>query len=94
MLENAVGEEVFRKSVTNYLNKYKYSNAVTKNLLDEIQAIVGKDYDVIDFMDTWTVQMGFPVLDVVKNGDVYKLTQKRFLANPDKAINATESKFK
>lgn len=34
-------------------------------------------------MQTWTEQMGLPVVEVVKNGNVCKLTQKRFLANQD-----------
>lgn len=34
-------------------------------------------------MQTWTEQMGFPVVNVVKEGNTYKLTQKRFLANAD-----------
>lgn len=40
MLENTVGAENFRTGVTNYLNKYRYGNAVTQNFLHEIQAVV------------------------------------------------------
>lgn len=44
MLAEYVGEETFQKSVTNYLNKHKYGNAVTEDLLNEIEAIDdGKD---------------------------------------------------
>lgn len=34
-------------------------------------------------MQTWTEQMGVPVVNVEKDGNTYKLTQKRFLANQD-----------
>lgn len=40
MLEDTVGAENFRTGVTNYLNKYRYGNAVTQNFLQEIQAVV------------------------------------------------------
>ena len=35
-------------------------------------------------MRTWTEQMGFPVVEIEKLSDnEYKLTQKRFLSNPE-----------
>lgn len=39
MLANYVGEDTFAAAVTNYLNKYMYGNAVTEDLLNEIEAI-------------------------------------------------------
>lgn len=34
-------------------------------------------------MQTWIGQMGLPVVEVTRSGNDYKLTQKRFLANPE-----------
>ncbi|XP_018565925.1 glutamyl aminopeptidase isoform X2 [Anoplophora glabripennis] len=93
MLENTVGEENFQLGVTNYLNKYAYSNAVTSNFLTEIQEVVGSTLDVAQMMDTFTVQMGYPVLTVSVNGDNYTLTQKRFLKDPDATYDSTESSY-
>lgn len=45
MLENFVGVEKFEKAVTNYLNNFKYENAVTGDFIDEI-AKMGLDFDV------------------------------------------------
>jgi len=46
-------------------------------------------------MQTWTEQMGLPVVEVEKSGSTYKLTQKRFLANEDDyAAEAEASSFK
>lgn len=46
-------------------------------------------------MQTWTEQMGLPVVDVVKDGNNYKLTQKRFLANQDDyKVEVEPSSFK
>lgn len=47
-------------------------------------------------MDTWTKQMGFPVVTVEKRSDTsYVLTQKRFFSNPDNAKESyTDSDYK
>lgn len=87
MLEDAVTEETFQKGVTNYLNAHIYDNAVTQDLLNELQKIVGKEIDVTEFINTWTVQMGYPILDVKMQGNNYVLTQKRFLLNPKESGN-------
>ncbi|KAL3279074.1 hypothetical protein HHI36_016588 [Cryptolaemus montrouzieri] len=83
MLEHAVGADNFKKGVTNYLIKYKYGNAVTEQLWSELQTIVGPSMDVVEFMDTFTIQMGYPILNVSVDGNKYTLRQKRFLVNPD-----------
>ncbi|XP_044761271.1 glutamyl aminopeptidase isoform X3 [Coccinella septempunctata] len=93
MLEQTVGEENFRKAVTNYLKAHEYDNAVTKHLWYEIQKVVGESIDVRDFMDTFTKQMGYPILNVTVEGDKYILNQTRFLANPDDADKQKPSPF-
>ncbi|KAH8336361.1 hypothetical protein KR059_004239 [Drosophila kikkawai] len=83
MLEDFLGEATFRQAVTNYLNQYKYSTAETDNFFSEIDKL-DLDYNVTDIMLTWTVQMGLPVVTIEKVSDTeYKLTQKRFLSNPN-----------
>lgn len=94
MLENSIGESVFREGVTNYLNAHAYGNAVTQDLLNEIQKIVGDGLNITTFMNTWTVQMGYPVVNVVDNGDSYTLTQKRFLTDPENEASASVSAYK
>ena len=83
MLEDAVGEDIFQNGVTAYLKANEFGNAVTQDLWDEIQEIYGDTLDVTQFMSTWTVQMGFPVVNVATVGEEYVLTQKRFLTDPD-----------
>ncbi|XP_030370374.1 uncharacterized protein LOC115620994 [Scaptodrosophila lebanonensis] len=83
MLEGFLGEPDFRRAVTNYLNEYKYQNAVTDNFLAEIDKL-GLEFNVTDIMLTWTMQMGLPVVNVEQISNTeYKLTQKRFLSNPN-----------
>ena len=67
MLENFMGDEMFRIGVKRFLEKYKYANAVTKDLWRELEAIsVEKStrLNIEHIMDTWTRQMGFPVIQV------------------------------
>lgn len=44
-------------------------------------------------MDTWTRQMGFPVITIKKKGNAFELTQEHFLADP-KAVVERKSPFK
>ncbi|XP_032306948.1 glutamyl aminopeptidase [Drosophila ananassae] len=83
MLEDFLGQTTFRQAVTNYLNEYKYATAETGNFFAEIDKL-DLDYNVTDIMLTWTVQMGLPVVTIEKVSDTeYKLTQNRFLSNPN-----------
>lgn len=84
MLEDIIGPENFRKSVSSYLSAHKYKNAVTNDLLNEIDKL-NFDFDIKLIMDTWTRQSGLPVVTVEAVGTEgrYRLTQKRFFANPE-----------
>lgn len=93
MLENFVGSDIFYSSVTKYLNKFAYKNAETADLFDILQDMVGKKININAIMDTWTRQMGFPVVNVVKHNSTYTLAQKRFLSNPNSKFDPSESKF-
>ena len=78
-----MGPEKFRLGIKRFLVKYKYDNAVTKQLWTELEGV--SDVNVSQVMDTWTRQMGFPVVTVeqVKEG-VFRLRQSRFLLDPSK----------
>lgn len=88
MLEGIVGEDVFKAGVTSYLRKFEYDNAVTKDLwaaLTEAAEAAGQSIDVARVMDTWTLQMGLPVVDVTYDATTGRavLRQKRFFATPN-----------
>ncbi|XP_030767468.1 glutamyl aminopeptidase-like isoform X2 [Sitophilus oryzae] len=85
MLEDTVGETNFQKGVKSYLEKYAYGNAVTKHFLDEIQSVIGSTFNISEMMDTFTAQMGYPIVNVTYDATTgnYTLTQKRFLKDPD-----------
>ena len=41
-------------------------------------------------MSTWVLQMGFPVVDVMKNGNAFTLSQERFYKDPNPDLNQTK----
>jgi aminopeptidase N len=89
MLEDFLGEEEFKNGITNFLNHFKFGNAVTQDLWNELQ-VVGKGVNITRVMDTWTRQMGYPVVTATSeaNGSI-TLKQERFLFGQDG--NVTDS---
>lgn len=94
MLESVVNAENFQKGVTNYLNRHKYGNAITQDLWDEIQKVVGDGLNVTEFMDCYTLQMGYPIVDVKIENDGFVLTQKRFLKDYGSVVKQKKSPLK
>uniref|UniRef100_A0A8C1H9M7 Aminopeptidase n=1 Tax=Cyprinus carpio carpio TaxID=630221 RepID=A0A8C1H9M7_CYPCA len=81
MLEDLLGRDTFRDGCRRYLKNYPFQNAKTadfwKALADE------SGVPVADIMDTWTKQMGYPVLTLTNTDTEAKLTQTRFLLDPN-----------
>ncbi|KAJ1522082.1 hypothetical protein ONE63_002393 [Megalurothrips usitatus] len=94
MLEAFMGEEPFKKGLESYLRTHQYNNAETANLWSALQDFAPKGVDVTKVMDTWTRQMGFPLVTVNRNqaGELV-LSQKRFLSNHDAKYDPSTSKF-
>ncbi|XP_058812404.1 glutamyl aminopeptidase isoform X2 [Topomyia yanbarensis] len=89
MLEDFVSEPIFKQGVTAYLNKLKYGNGVSGDLMEELDALYqDPPVTVTSVMDTFTKQKGFPVVTVERVGNQLHLTQSRFLADPN--ANETE----
>jgi len=86
MLEGILGEQVFKDGVTNYLNEFAFANAQTIDLWNALTAAAeaaGLSVDVTRVMNTWTIQMGLPVVSVEYDETTGKavLRQKRFFAS-------------
>ncbi|XP_069118198.1 endoplasmic reticulum aminopeptidase 1-like [Argopecten irradians] len=81
MLNNFMGKDNFQAGIKKYLNTYKYGNARTEDLwaiLTEFTQI-----NVSTTMDTWTRQMGYPVITMNHTGEFVQVTQERFLLKSD-----------
>ncbi|KAK7085111.1 hypothetical protein SK128_002659, partial [Halocaridina rubra] len=95
MLENFMGPDEFRKGVRNFLRRFKYANAITQDLWDELEKVSAAKLDISRIMDTWTRQMGYPVLSVKKaiaNSNKLEVRQSRFLLDPT-AVSADDSPY-
>ncbi|XP_048581683.1 glutamyl aminopeptidase-like [Nematostella vectensis] len=82
MLAGFLGDDLFTDGLQHYLKKFAFKNAETKDLWEALGETSKTDVKTI--MDTWTLQMGFPVVKVGRVGDSNKarLTQKHFLLDP------------
>lgn len=48
MLEGFIGEENFRKGVSDYLKKYEFGNTVTQDLLASLEPYFKKDNSALN----------------------------------------------
>ncbi len=62
MLRHVMGDADFYQALSNYFEEYKYSNAVTDDFRDHVEAVTGDDIDW--FFDTWLHEWGYPVYDI------------------------------
>ncbi|KAK7090085.1 hypothetical protein V1264_009931 [Littorina saxatilis] len=81
MIRHAIGEDTFKNGLTNYLNTLKYGNANRKDLWYALDKD-GRNVNVGHVMDTWTLQMNYPVVKVTRAGQSLTLAQERFLIDP------------
>lgn len=83
MIEQYLGEEVFRRGVGAYLRTHAYSNTETSDLWEALDEASGEP--VGDIMDTWILQGGYPQIDVDRVEGGLRLGQRRFMTLPDGA---------
>ncbi|CAB3992820.1 glutamyl aminopeptidase-like isoform X1 [Paramuricea clavata] len=87
MLSDFLTEKIFKEGLKDYLEKYKFGNAETKDLWAALSLRSGKN--VTKLMETWTEQMGYPVVNITRDGlGKGKADQKHFLLDPK--ANVTE----
>ena len=98
MLEDTVGADTLRNGLAEYLKKHQFGNAVTNDLWSAISNEWAKtkssrfNITVQEMMDTWTLQMGYPLISFVQQNDtnIYQIKQERFY----KAMNVSTKVFK
>ncbi|XP_077424398.1 aminopeptidase N-like [Vanacampus margaritifer] len=90
MLSDFLSEEIFKKGLRTYLAEFAFGNAVYTDLWNHLQMAVkdsglgGLPGTVDDIMNTWVLQMGFPVVTI--NATTGVITQKHFLLDPDSEV--------
>ncbi|XP_063203100.1 aminopeptidase N [Chroicocephalus ridibundus] len=90
MLSDFLTEDVFREGLQTYISTFAYSNTKYTDLWQHLQQAVEKNNVVLPssiggIMDTWTLQMGFPVVTV--NTLDGTISQKHFLLDPNSKVD-------
>lgn len=78
MLHYMMGEKNFFNGVSSYLKYYQHRATIAGSFIDCLMENYPKKDDLERFVDTWTKQSGFPVLNVVRKGNIYLINQTRF----------------
>ncbi|XP_036373083.1 glutamyl aminopeptidase isoform X2 [Megalops cyprinoides] len=91
MLEDLMGRDDFRDGCRKYLKDFHFKNAKTADFWRSLAVVSGLPVEAI--MDTWTKQMGYPVLSLSLTGAEASLTQKRFLLDPNADPSQPASPF-
>ena len=79
MLHAYLGAKDFQKGLGEYLKKYAYKNATTKDLWESLEQSSGKPVE--SFMSTWTNQTGFPFVFVTHTEEGFNMRQERYLVS-------------
>jgi len=83
MVEGWLGAENFRKGLVKYLNTHKYSNSVTKDLWDAMDAYKdNSSAPVSKAIHNWIYEEGFPYIQVEESDDSLHLRQEHFILGP------------
>jgi len=92
MMDKFLTTATFRQGLTNYLNELKFDAAEQDDLWRHLtvqahkDGTLPKDMSVKAVMDTWTLQMGLPVVTVSRNyqDNTATVSQHRFLLGENK----------
>ncbi|HZU77355.1 MAG TPA: M1 family metallopeptidase, partial [Dehalococcoidia bacterium] len=76
MLQQYLGEEVFRQGISAYLRKHQYGNTETSDLWDALEA--ASEEPVRRVADSWIFQPGYPLISATRRGDYLALSQEKF----------------
>jgi tricorn protease interacting factor F2/3 len=80
-VEGYVGTDNFREGLRHYLRKHEYACASSRHLWEALEEISAKP--VTKLMKSWIEQPGFPIVEVMREGEKLNFTQKRFTHLPN-----------
>lgn len=86
MLHGYIGAETFRIGLSQYLKSHSYGNTETTDLWQALEE--ASKMPVSSFMQAWTSQPGFPLLQADVGEKSVKLSQKRFCVNPKATVES------
>jgi tricorn protease interacting factor F2/3 len=75
-IKGYIGEENFQKGVRFYLEKYRYDCAASEDLWAAFETVSAEP--VMEIMQSWLGQPGYPMVAARRRGNTLTFTQKRF----------------
>lgn len=80
MIYSTLGEDIFRKGLANYFNKFKFSSATSQNLLNSWQELT--KLNINSLVKSWLTHPGLPILDIKfdQERSLIQISQSRFLS--------------
>ncbi|XP_069840571.1 aminopeptidase Ey-like [Dendropsophus ebraccatus] len=89
MLSSFLTEEIFVEGLRTYLKEFAYANTVYTDLWKHLQKVVDDknvqlENKIEDIMNTWVLQMGFPVVTIDTTRGFVE--QKHFLLDPNATV--------
>lgn len=84
MIKAVLGDDVFYKSLENYLKSRQYDAAEPNHLFDAFKQQITDPTlknSIHDIMNSWTLQAGYPVVDVSVTRGKLTLKQRQFLTD-------------
>ncbi|XP_058127378.1 aminopeptidase N [Anopheles ziemanni] len=85
MMDSFLGTAAFKAGISEYLRRFQFANAEQDDLWELLTAhghkasTLPSDIDVKRIMETWTLQPGYPVLTVERNGTQLHISQQRYI---------------
>jgi aminopeptidase N len=88
MMRNFMGNQTFNRGISKYLSQHLYSTATQKDLWRILNEQMSEDkiklplnISLDDIMSTWTDQMGYPYVEIIRDYDkqIIKISQQQFL---------------
>lgn len=90
MMDFFLGEEVMKKCVTNYLEKFKFGNSNLDQVWEVFSANAAEflppNTSMKDIMDRWIYQSGYALITVEINPERNRVTLKQVSSFPRKKI--------
>ncbi len=77
MLDEFLTEATFRKGLQKYISTFAYANAEAHDLWESLESV--SEVPVVNLIQKYLKQTGYPVVQVDKSGNKLVLKQKRFL---------------
>ncbi|XP_041083380.1 leucyl-cystinyl aminopeptidase isoform X2 [Polyodon spathula] len=88
MLKSSLSEEHFQIGVVNYLSQHKNANTQSEDLWASLSQIT-EMVNITELMKSWTLQKGFPLVTVTRNGTKMTLQQEHFLLSVDNSSSSS-----